>query len=82
MKTQFSNVVMPNRILSYEKIMKGREQNQMKTQFSNVVMPNRILSYEKRMKSYPPISGNRPSSISGVCICNLVTPNLRPYRVQ
>ena len=50
----------------------------MKTQFSNMVMPNRILSYEKRMESYSSISGNRPSSISGVCICDLVTPNLRP----
>lgn len=42
----------------------------MKRQFSNMVLPNRILSYEKRMKSYPPISGNRPSSISGVRICD------------
>ena len=47
MKTEFSDLIMPSRILSYGKIVERRAQKQMKTKFSDLIMPSRILSYGK-----------------------------------
>ena len=45
MKTLFSNLTMPSRLLSScNKDSERRLQRQMKTTFSNLTMPNRLLS--------------------------------------
>ncbi|WP_418946545.1 hypothetical protein [Phocaeicola plebeius] len=49
-KQSFSGLAIPNRILSYGKIVKGERRDKRKRSFSGLAIPNRILSYGKIVK--------------------------------
>ena len=51
MKTKFSILTLPRRILSYEKIVKAERSGKMKTKFSILTRPRRLLSYKKIVKA-------------------------------
>ena len=51
MKTKFSILTLPRRILSYEKIVKAERSGKMKTKFSILTLLRRLLSYQKIVKA-------------------------------
>ena len=47
----FTDLILPNRILSYQKIVKGECNSKRKNEvFTDLILPNRILSYSKIVK--------------------------------
>ena len=51
MKTKFSILTQPRRLLSYVKIVKAERSGKMKTKFSILTQPRRLLSYVKIVKA-------------------------------